>query len=340
MNLNLITKTICARAMVNRGKRTPLRVIHRITTRCNLKCTYCDHQLHEEKKNELSTLEIKSAMKEFADCGTVAWGITGGEPFLRKDLSEIINFSRSLGFMTSCITNGTVASKELITEVSKDLHFLVTSLEGNEKNTDLVRGNGVYDKVLNTIEVARNNGLPVVIATMLSKDFLESDGIRFMGELCKKLNVRCSFQNILLTGPYGGDGFNDAKPYIVPHVPSKDAFFNALDLILKMRSEGYPFVNNKAWVNYIKSYMNGTLKPPSCYAGKLYCNFFEDGSLRTCQYHPIKIKESSIKESLKKLPGVFGECPCTAICYVNYNLAFSFNLPMILDGVKNILING
>ncbi len=340
MTMNIITKSAVARFKHFFGKNTPLRVLHRITTRCNLKCSFCDHQLHHSKRNELTTIELKDAMRQFSELGTIAWGITGGEPFLRKDLPEIISYSKQLGFLTSCITNGTVHSTETLIEVAKSLDYLVTSLEGSKQNTDKIRGEGTFDKVVSTIEVCNSNDLPVIVGVTLTRDFIEGDGLNFMGKFCKEMGVRCSFQNLLLTGPYGGAGFSDAKPNIVPHEPSKKMLFDAMDRIIEMRERGYHFVNNEPWVDYVKAHMNGTLKPSPCFAGKLYCNFYEDGSLRTCQYHPRKIKNNDIAESFYRLPGKFDECPCVAICYVNYNLALSFNPQMIIDGLKNTLARG
>ncbi|MDY6972827.1 MAG: radical SAM protein [Thermodesulfobacteriota bacterium] len=337
MKVGFIAKSAIARLRCSFGKTTPLRVLHRITTSCNLKCSFCDHQLHAVSKNELSTDEIKSAMDEFAAAGTIAWGITGGEPFLRRDLLEIIRHSKKLGFLTSCITNGTVAKDDQIAEAAKWLDYLVTSMEGPLEITDRIRGKGVFDKVVHTIEIARSNNLPVIVGTVITRDLLEAGGIEFMGKLCRQMGIRCSFQNLLLSGPYGGHGFQDAKPNIVPHEPSRRMLFRAIDEILAMRTKGYPFVNNKPWGDYVKAFINGNLKPPTCFAGRLYCNFFEDGVLRTCQYHPVTVKENTIAESIQRLPGEFKDCPCVAICYVNYNLALSFNLPMMIDGFRNAL---
>lgn len=340
MSMNLITKSAIARVKYFFGKNTPLRVLHRITTRCNLKCSFCDHELHSIKKNELTTIELKDAMSQFAELGTIAWGITGGEPFLRKDLPEIITYSKKLGFLTSCITNGTVHTREALAEAAKSLDYLVTSLEGSRQNTDKIRGTGTFDKVVSTIEECKKNDIPVIVGVTLTRDFIEDEGLNFMGRFCKEMDVRCSFQNLLLTGPYGGAGFSNAKPKIIPHEPSRKMLFDAMDRILEMRAAGYHFVNNKPWVDYVKAHMNGTLKPSPCFAGKLYCNFYEDGSLRTCQYHSTKVNNGNIAKSFNRLPGTFGECPCVAICYVNYNLALSFNPQMLFDGLKNILSRG
>lgn len=335
MKPRLLAKAAIARLKYSLGKNTPLRVLHRITTRCNLQCSFCDHQMHKMERDELTTLELKDCMSQFASLGTVAWGITGGEVFLRNDLIEILRHSKKLGFLTSMITNGTVGSDLQIVESARSLDFLVTSLDGDKDGTDKIRGSGVFEKVIHTIEAAKSGGVPVIVGTVLTRELLENDGIRTMGRLAKEVGFRVSFQNLLLTGPYGGAGFHDAKANILPHEPCRELLFDGLDQIMAMRAQGYPFVNNQPWVDYLKDFLNGNKMLGTCYAGKLYCNFFEDGSLRTCQYHPVKIKENSIEKSFRNLPGVFDQCPCLAICYINYNLAFDMNIKMVLDGIMN-----
>ena len=332
-----ILKTIKGRLLHTFKKRTPLRVTHRITTKCNLKCSFCDHYLHEQKTNELSTPELIEIMEAFASLGTNAWGITGGEPFLRPDLPEVLACSKRLGFLTSSMTNGTVVDEGALRSSLKWMDYLVTSLEGPKDSTDGIRGAGVFDKVVKTIEIANKAGVPVIVGTVITKDLIDASGIDFMGYFCKEMGVRCSFQNLLLNGPYGGDGFHDEKDEIVAHAPSLKELKQAIDKILKMRNHGFPFVNNRAWGKYVVDYYEGNLKAPTCYAGKLYCNMFEDGTIRSCQYHPVALKGGGdLAQTLYKMPGPFKDCPCLAICYINYNLAFSFDPLMVLDGFRNV----
>lgn len=338
--ISILARAALARLRHAFGHRTPLRVLHRITTRCNLECAFCDHQEHRRQKQELTTEELKLCMTQFAKLGTVTWGVTGGEVFLRQDLMDILRHANGLGFLTSLITNGTVASADQIAEGSRYLDFLVTSVDGPPETMDQLRGKGVFAKVSATINLARSHGLPVIAASLLTKEFIESDGIRFMGQFAREMGVRVSFQNLLLTGPYGGNGLQEIKPTILEHDPSQELLFDALDQIMAMRQEGYPFVNNQPWVDYVKRYLQGNPPRMTCYAGRLYCNFFEDGSLRTCQYHPVRIKESTIAASFDQLPGTFAQCPCLAICYINYNLAFDLNPRMILDGLHNAFFPG
>ncbi|NAX23026.1 GTP 3',8-cyclase MoaA [Vibrio sp. V39_P1S14PM300] len=65
-----------------------------VTDVCNFKCTYClpDGYKPSGRKNSsfLTLPEIRRVVKAFADCGTSKVRITGGEPSLRKDFSQII----------------------------------------------------------------------------------------------------------------------------------------------------------------------------------------------------------------------------------------------------------
>ncbi|KOO11370.1 molybdenum cofactor biosynthesis protein A, partial [Vibrio xuii] len=65
-----------------------------VTDVCNFKCNYClpDGYKPSGQKNSsfLALPEIKRVVRAFADCGTSKVRITGGEPSLRKDFTDII----------------------------------------------------------------------------------------------------------------------------------------------------------------------------------------------------------------------------------------------------------
>lgn len=72
-------------------KRQPISVIHFLTQRCNARCKHCfiDFDNPDTFKNELTTREIERLTKSFgAELYSVY--LTGGEPFLRKDVAEIV----------------------------------------------------------------------------------------------------------------------------------------------------------------------------------------------------------------------------------------------------------
>lgn len=63
-----------------------------VTDRCNLRCTYCmpEHMQFLQKKEILTYEEIMAVMQQLAAAGVNKVRITGGEPFLRKDLMLLL----------------------------------------------------------------------------------------------------------------------------------------------------------------------------------------------------------------------------------------------------------
>ena len=73
---------------------TPWNVSWQVCAECNLRCKHCFFEGKEELYNknlDLSTEKMLSLVDELVeDCSVVNLTITGGEPFLRKDIFEII----------------------------------------------------------------------------------------------------------------------------------------------------------------------------------------------------------------------------------------------------------
>ena len=74
----------------------PLSAHIDITWRCNERCVHC--YLDHEGKNEMSTDEIKDVIRQLEDAGTFFLSISGGEPLLRRDCFEILEYARALRF--------------------------------------------------------------------------------------------------------------------------------------------------------------------------------------------------------------------------------------------------
>lgn len=83
-----------------------------ITTRCNLSCRYCYIDSHG---GELSTGQWRSTIDRLADAGVIAISLTGGEPFCRSDIMDILDHIFRRGFFqVSLLTNGTLLTPEHI----------------------------------------------------------------------------------------------------------------------------------------------------------------------------------------------------------------------------------
>jgi len=156
-----------------RTHSTPVIAYLELTLRCNQACVHC--YLERERpgeREELSRPEIRVMLEGLAQLGTLILVFTGGEIFLRKDLLEILEESRKLGFAVVLFTNGTLITPEHVSRLY-DLAPLgiEISLHGADPAThDAVTGApGSFESALGAIRLLRQKGLRVKIKGNLLK---------------------------------------------------------------------------------------------------------------------------------------------------------------------------
>ena len=127
------------------------------TDRCNLKCVFCDvWKVQSPKKSELTTEQTKTIFRKLPKFDV--FRISGGEPFLRSDISDIVNFvdENNKPFMIHLTTNG-VLKQNIIRNFENFKNpkkiQLAISIDGTNNRHDYIRGlDGTYEKVMDTIE--------------------------------------------------------------------------------------------------------------------------------------------------------------------------------------------
>ncbi|TFH23894.1 radical SAM protein [Candidatus Bathyarchaeota archaeon] len=116
------------------GMRVPLFCGHKLTYNCNLKCKMCP--FWKRSTTDLSIENEKIILRKIYDSGVCGIAFEGGEPLLRKDLVEILDYSRSLPLQTSLITNGTLLESK-IDEIAQYINGGVyILLDGIDKTHD------------------------------------------------------------------------------------------------------------------------------------------------------------------------------------------------------------
>ncbi len=141
---------------LNRSLAPPDMVSVNVTLRCNLKCTMCTTCYDEA--NELSTDEIKSIIDQTALMGVQIFNPLGGEPFVRKDMEELLAYACRRDFYITVTTNGTLITPKRAEELARiptdRLHFNV-SLDGPRDIHDQIRGPGQFDRALRGYDAIR-----------------------------------------------------------------------------------------------------------------------------------------------------------------------------------------
>ena len=99
-----------------------------VTERCNLRCRYC--QVWKHPHAELSTDEFKLVIRRIYEMGVLILSFTGGEPFMRDDIFELIDFAVKIGFVTGITTNGTMSLDKYKALLKTNIDRISVSLDG------------------------------------------------------------------------------------------------------------------------------------------------------------------------------------------------------------------
>jgi len=148
------------------------RVTLEITNQCNLQCRHCYMSASLASSPDLLTFE---EIKRFAEelkkhfGAKIPISITGGEPFLRKDIYKILEYFKKLGFQTTIATNALLIDDKDIPKLKNLVTEIAISLDGEEEDHDFLRDAFVFRKVLKKIEAIKASEIPLTIKTVVFK---------------------------------------------------------------------------------------------------------------------------------------------------------------------------
>lgn len=128
------------------------------TSACNLHCTGCWAAEYGNRLN-LTFEEMDSVITQGKELGIYFYMFTGGEPLVRKaDLIKLCEKHNDCAFLT--YTNGTLVDEDFCREMVRVGNiYLAISLEGFKDVNDLRRGTGVFEKVMNAMQLLKKHGL-------------------------------------------------------------------------------------------------------------------------------------------------------------------------------------
>ncbi len=147
------------------NRQFPISCHFELTYQCNLHCIHC--YIVRKKTAELTTREIITYLKQLKNVGCLHLIFTGGEPFLRKDIFEILEHARSLDFDIRIFTNGTLIDKRAAIKIRKIVPSAVEISLYGLKNTHekITRMQGSFAKTINAIAKLIEMGVNVLVKT-------------------------------------------------------------------------------------------------------------------------------------------------------------------------------
>ena len=191
-----------------------------ITNRCNVKCFYCHHDGIIPQRYEMTPDEISRVTKVAANIGVQKIRLSGGEPLIRKDITEIVEKIAKIGFKDIAITtNGTLLGK--YAEELKDAGLNRVNVSFDTLNPETYRFITKKDYIKNAkegIKKASQVGLYPVKVNMVVMKGINSHEIWDMFHFCKENNAVLQLIELLKTDNRLDDDFYDEYHFNMENV--------------------------------------------------------------------------------------------------------------------------
>lgn len=190
-------------------RRVPLSFDLEITARCNNDCRHCyiNLPLIDEwaKKKELSFEDIKGIADEAVSLGALCCNITGGEPLLRDDFSDIYLYLKRKGLLVSVFTNANLLTEGHVKLFKRypprDIEVTVYGVT-KETYEQVTRKIGSFSAFMRGIDLLLSAGVKVRLKTMALRSNMHEIGdiARFCRERTRDYYRFDPFLNLRLDG--------------------------------------------------------------------------------------------------------------------------------------------
>jgi len=250
----------------------------------------------------MNTEQIKNLIDQIAELGVLALSFTGGEPTLRKDLPELIYYTGVIhNFMNGIATNGYLLPKLFKEHKLEGLDYVLISLDYPIAELhNRIRGINVFNRVLESIELANKNDIKPIISTVVMKDNLHY--LRDLCDLAESLNCTIELypcEDIIRDFPNSRYQVED----ITDKVPDLSLWAN---FIRSLKKQYKNILTDSISIDVIErggfggnpSYYQQILR---CHVAEAYLFISHDGIINyPCKIHPIK-NFDALKYSLSQI---------------------------------------
>lgn len=236
-----------------------------ITERCNLDCKYC--HVVDNISIDPSKEEVKSWISKADNLGAAAIAFMGGEPTIRKDMSELISFADKRNLITYLTSNGKLLTYEnLLNLASSGLDILEISVDGYYTIQDSKKTLNGDETLIDILErVYYETGMRYKLHQVLTPSTLE-ETLNLL-ELCKKRKTPISF------------GLVDNLSLFNSNV---DKLKEVLKLLIREKRNGTLILNPTQYFKYILKSLEAAAVKFDCDVGNYMIQVAIDGNIYSC----------------------------------------------------------
>lgn len=289
---SLQQKLRLARSIVS--KRSPLYIQFYVTARCNLTCEQCNIIYADGAYDEMNIDQIRRMAENMARIGVGIVLLIGGEPFVRRDLPEVVEAFCRAGIHVRLQTNGLAQREELERCVTKGAHDISISLDSLRPDTqDTINGgfakswNRAIDTVAMINDIFPENGTAFFGTVLMPRNYLELPSVL---DFATEIGWGMSLVPVHTSSPERPRGFRTFDgPGVVTFAPDQYAgVANVLQRLKRMQKQGYLLYDSQQYLDDIYRFVAG--EPVEwrkrnggvCDSPNLYFAVAPNGMLKTC----------------------------------------------------------
>lgn len=342
---------ILAAARIRR-KPIPWKVDIMVTERCNLNCYYCYVDIARRRREnprrpaDYTLEELKRIIGELQKAGTRHITLLGGEPLMRDDIGELIEYIQRRGIYVDLFTNGILIAKAK--GALKNLNSIIVSIEGCEGVHDSERGKHSFRQVIENLPILQEIGIPLRFNFTMTRNN--------KNELDFLLNLAKQYEAIVTIGEATKNYYDeDVLNYNMPTGEEIEEFWKKVYSLLE---KGAPVLKSK---NSLKQLIASArlisqdeilqpgdprmkqLKLFPCQFGRYTCQLSADGVFYPCSKlygrQGQSIYEDGVLSAFNKMASEINclSCRMSLVCNINGFLCLDANT--LLKTVQSYLQN-
>lgn len=317
----------------------PRFLTYTVTFGCNARCIMCD-SWKMPAKGDLTLDEVDRIFAQLPEMDAIR--LTGGEPFVRRDLSEIGSLAqeRLRPLVLHITTNGFLTDRVVAYCEKRDRRVplqMLVSIDGVGEKHNHVRGSSqAWSMVMETIRTLAPRQKKLGLRLGVNQTIVDAEGVDHYRQLREVLRPFGVHNNVVLaydmSATYNTQTDVDVAPTEVGQFTTFGEFTdqNLRDLLdeVERDTRSLPFAERLAKRYYLRGIRNrllhrqGTPNPP-CVALNAHLRIFPNGDIPTCQFnsHVVgNLRQQSFREIwdgivtreqrswVKRCPGCWAEC--------------------------------
>lgn len=272
-------------------KKSPFYVCFFISNKCNLTCKMCNIVKSNKIYNEISLDKIEKVAKNLAIIGTKIVVLSGGEPFLREDIVDIVRIFKKYGITPRLQTNGYIKKFDNMLACCKlgstDINISLDTLD--EELADYI--NGVKDSWKDSIRtIARINrefSTPnTTCALMCTLSPYNINHIESLIDFANIVGWSLAIAPVHINSDKTNLNFRGSDKSFIFSENDKEKVRIVIDKLIKKKREGANIFPSKKYLSSIMEFINtGTSswrKNNICDSPNLYFTIKPDGSYAPC----------------------------------------------------------